>query len=148
MTLKHKAITFFGLGVLTIGACVACSPADTSTSLPSYDSLEGTHQAVDELIDCMNEAPDSTRVYNESILVPTNSIKCTESVEIFHFRSDELKNETYSILAEAEGTVRFAVGQNWFVVDYSDVATSGEDSDSFDLADLAEKLDARYSEVT
>lgn len=147
MTLKRKANTFFGFGAVTVGACVACAPVDAPPSLPSYDSLESTHRAVDELVDCLDDAPDPTRVYNEDILTPTNSIKCTESVEIFHFDSEDSKDETYSILAKAEGTVRFAVGQNWFVVDYSDVATSGGVSDPLDLADLAEGLDARYTEV-
>ncbi|MFD1846740.1 hypothetical protein [Arthrobacter flavus] len=139
--------TLIGLAAVTMGACAACTPADASASLPSYDSLESTHQAINELINCVDDAPDSTLVYNEGVLTTTNSIKCTEVVEIFHFDSEESKAGTYSLLAEAEGTVRFAEGKNWFVVDYSDVATVEGVSDRIDVAELAENLDAQYSEV-
>lgn len=144
---KKKTGTLIGLAGVTMGLCVACGPADASASLPSYESLETAHQAVGELVDCMDDAPDSTLVYNDDGLTSTDSIKCTEEVEIFYFDSEESKEGTYSLLAEAEGTVRFAEGSNWFVVDYSDVATSSGMSDPIDVAQLAEDLDARYTEV-
>jgi hypothetical protein len=136
-----------GLAALFIGACSACSPAGASGGLPRFDSLESAHQAVDELIGCEDEAPESTRVHNPDGLVTTNSVKCTQSVEVFHFDSERSKTEIHSLLADAEGTVRFAEGENWFVVDLSDAAGSTASSDPRDLAGLAEELGARYTEV-
>ncbi len=136
-----------GFAAVLMGACSACTPAGASSDLPSFDSLESTHRAVDELIGCVDQAPESTKVHNADGLVTTNSIKCTQSVEVFHFGSEESKDEIYSLLADAEGTVRFAEGRNWFAADFSDAAGNEGASDPRDLAALAEELGARYTEV-
>lgn len=144
---ERSMSTSIAIGLLVGAACVACTPADASTSLPRFESLEETRQAVSEAMDCAEKALEPTQVHDEAGLFTTDSAKCTDSVEVFYFESEDSKAKTYSILADADGTVSFVEGQNWFVVDYSQVATNEGKSRPADFARLASELDARFTEV-
>jgi hypothetical protein len=147
MRTKRRTGALIGLAALLTGACAACTPTGASSGLPSFDSLESTRQAVDELIGCVDDAPESIGVHNADGLVTTDSIKCSQSLEIFHFKTEESKDEIYSLFSDAEGTAKFVEGQNWFVVDFSGLTGSDAASDPRDLSALAEHLGAQYTEA-
>lgn len=150
MKLRYRmALAVGSLALLAVPACSAREPA--VDELPSYDSFDAVRQAVTEQLECEDTPPSPTRVMGDGVQIPTESVKCTTAVEIFYFDSQEARNKAYDTLAsaaESDGSVYFAEGRNWFVVDYSEVTVGGDDPQSPDLAGLAEALGARYTEVT
>ncbi len=150
--MKPRRIFGAALGIgVALGACSACAAASGAPAeLPEFPSLHAVFDAVDEQVDCLDEAGDPTTVHDAAGLVATESIKCTESVEVFYFEhADDLEHvlTTLSAAAEADGSMRFAEGGNWFVVDFTEVAAGGSSDGSRDLAGLAEALGAEFVEI-
>lgn len=150
MKLRYRmALAVGSLALLAVPACSAREPA--VDELPSYDSFDAVREAVTEQLECEDTPPSPTRVMGDDGQIPAESEKCTPAVEIFYFDSQEARNKAYDTLAsaaESDGSVYFAEGRNWFVVDYSEVAVGGDDLHPLDLAALSEVLGARYTEVT
>ncbi len=149
--MNHHHRIVVAAGSLALLASAACSAEEQSLdALPSYNSLDDVRQAVSDHLECQDDPPSPTDVMGDHGQIPTESLKCTLSVEIFHFESPDARNETYALLASTaddDGSVYFVEGRNWFVVDYAEAAVGGADSRPTDLAALAEALGARYSEV-
>ncbi|WP_334684324.1 hypothetical protein [Arthrobacter sp. CAN_A6] len=136
---------------LLVGVCSACTATGPSIDgLPSYSSLEDARQAVAGHLDCEEDPPLPTAVMGDEGQIPTESVKCTQSVEIFYFESPEARDDAYAVMADAagsDGSVYFAEGRNWFVVDYSDVGVGTVDPEPLDLSALSDPLGTRYTEV-
>ena len=153
MTLKNRAAVTAGSLALLGGMCSGCAADEPSrTNLPSYNSLEDARQAVTEHLDCREDPPGPTAVMGSNGRVPTESVKCTQTVEIFYFESQDARDETYALMssaAESKGSVYFAEGENWFVVDYSEVGVGDgtTDPEPMDLSGLSEPLGTRFTEV-
>ena len=82
--------------------------------------------------------------------IPAESVKCTRTVEIFYFDSPAAREDAYTLLAsaaESDGSVYFAEGENWFVVDFSEVGVGTADPQSVDLSVLSAPLGTRFTEV-
>ena len=151
MLLKNRRAVNCGMLLLLIGACSACSTEQgPSDELPSFNSLEEARQAVAGQLDCVEDPPPSTDVMGSNGQIPAQSVKCTQTVEIFYFDSAEAREETYTLMGEAagpEGSVYFAEGRNWFVVDYSQVGVGSAEPEPRDLAALSEPLGTRFTEA-
>lgn len=98
-------------------------------------------------LDCREDPPPPSDVMGGNGQIPAASVKCTQTVEIFHFESPEARDEAYAVMADAAGSVYFAEGRNWFVVDYSEVAIGGGDPETLDLSVLSDSLGTRFTEV-
>lgn len=136
---------------IMIGTCSACSAASGAPAeLPEFDSLQTAFEAVDKNVGCIDGVDGVTSVYDNADKLNTESTKCTDTVEVFYFKAAEDREHvvtTLSAAAEGDGSMQFVEGKNWFVVDYSEVAV-GNSPDGFrDLAGLAEKLGAEFTEV-
>ncbi|MBG6192496.1 hypothetical protein IWX64_003470 [Arthrobacter sp. CAN_A212] len=82
--------------------------------------------------------------------IPAESVKCTQTAEIFYFTSQDARDDAYNLMAgtaETGGSVYFAEGRNWFVVDYSEVGLGATDPETLDLSVLSEPLGTRFTEV-
>jgi hypothetical protein len=149
--LKDRVTLAAALLALVVGACSGCTAEEPSTDdLPSYNSLEETRQAVSERLNCQDDPPDSTVVFGDDGPIHTESVKCTQTVEVFYFDSQEARDDTYTLMsdaAESGGSVYFAEGRNWFVVDYSEVGLGNADPEPVDLSVLSEPLGTRFTEV-
>ncbi|CEA06904.1 hypothetical protein BN1051_00208 [Arthrobacter saudimassiliensis] len=149
--LKNRGAANLGALILLIGAGTACTADAPSTEdLPSYNSLEAARQAVSGQLDCQEDPPPPTEVMGSNGQLPAESVKCTRTVEIFYFESPEARDEAYTLMSNAagsEGSVYFAEGRNWFVVDYSEVGVGGGDPEPLDLSALSEPLGTRFTEV-
>jgi hypothetical protein len=120
--------------------------SNTAQSLPAYDSLDETYEAVDAVLDCVDNPPQAPHKVPQSGGPTGTSEMCTNTVEVLWFDSDEAYKNVYDLYASAAapgGSVYFATGQNWFVVDDSEVAV-GTTPESRDLETLAKKLGAEY----
>lgn len=136
---------------LIVGTCTACTMESPSTNgLPSISSLEDGRETVSDHLDCLGDPPPATTVMGDDGPIPAESVKCTQTAEIFYFQSQEARDAAYNLLAdtaETGGSVYFAEGFNWFVVDYSEVALGNTDPETLDLSVLSEPLGTRFSEV-
>lgn len=113
-----------------------------------FRSLDATYQAVDDVVNCSDDVGDSPVMSGESGRLRVDSVKCTSTVLVLWFKNEENRAETYELMAGAAGSagsVYFAEGQNWFVVDGSEVAIGAAPERKVDLETLAEKLDAQYT---
>ncbi|MBG6185225.1 hypothetical protein IWX65_003204 [Arthrobacter sp. CAN_A214] len=119
---------------LLVGVCPACTAERPSIDgLPSYSSLEDARQAVAGHLDCEENPPLPTAIMGDEGQIPAESVKCTQSVKIFYFESTEARDNAYAVMADAaepDGSVYFAEGKNWFVVDYSDVGVGTGDPEN------------------
>jgi hypothetical protein len=73
------------------------------------------------------------------------------TVEIFYFESPDARDDAFTVMADAagsDGSVYFAEGKNWFVVDYSEVAVGTTDPEPLDLSVLSDPLGTRFTEVS
>lgn len=149
--LTNRGAANAGALILLIGACTGCAAEASSTEdLPAYSSLEAARQAVSGQLDCREDPPPPSDVMGGNGQIPAESVKCTQTVEIFHFESPEARDEAYALMADAAGSggsVYFAEGRNWFVVDYSEVAIGGGNPEPLDLSVLSDSLGTRYTEV-
>lgn len=151
MMLKHRVAVAAGFLTLLVGACSACGTEQPSApGLPSYSSLEDARQAVAGQLDCRENPPAPTAVMGADGQIPTESVKCTQTVEIFYFESLDARDNAYLLMAgaaESDGSVYFAEGRNWFVVDYSEVGVGTTVPEPLDLSALSEPLGTRFTEV-
>jgi hypothetical protein len=136
---------------IIIGACSACTAASGApTELPEFDSLHTAFEAVDKNVGCVDGVNGATSVYDNVDKLNTESTKCTDTVEVFYCETAKDREHvvtTLSVAAEGDGSMQFVEGKNWFVVDYSEVAVGSSPDGSRDLAGLAEKLEAEFTEV-
>jgi hypothetical protein len=142
-TRKHASL-IAALGL--VGAVVGCG--DGTDELPAYDSLEATYQAVDEVVDCSEDAPEPAVKFPGSGKDAGESVMCTNTVEVLWFDSDEAREDVYELLADtagSAGSVYFAEGHNWFVVDGAEVRVGAVPERGIDMEQLADALDARYT---
>lgn len=150
--LNHRIAVTAGLLTLLVGACSACTAERPSADgLPSYNSLEEARQAVSEQLGCQEDPPPPTAVMGTNGQIPTESVKCTQTVEIFYFESQDARDDAFTVMADAaesDGSVYFAEGKNWFVVDYSDVGVGTADPEPLDLSVLSDPLGARFTEAS
>lgn len=152
MTLKNRVAVTAAFFTLIMGTCSACGAEEASADgLPSVNSLEEARQAVSGQLDCREDPPSPTvAVMGTDGKIPAESVKCTQTVEIFYFDSSDARDEAYTLMADAagsDGSVYFAEGKNWFVVDYSEVGIGAAEPEPMDLAVLSEPLGTRFSEV-
>lgn len=151
MTRKNRVAVTAAFLTLVIGTCSACSVEKASADgLPSVSSLEEARQAVSGQLDCQEDPPSPTAVMGADGQIPAESVKCTQTVEIFYFDSSGARDEAYTVMADAAGSagsVYFAEGKNWFVVDYSEVGIGAADPEPMDLSTLSESLGTRFTEV-
>ena len=151
MTLKNRAAVTAGSLALLVVACSGCATDEPgTTNLPSYSSLEDARQAVAEHLGCREDPPGPTSVMGSNGQIPTESVKCTETVEIFYFETQDARDEAYALMSSAagsKGSVYFAEGKNWFVVDYSEVGVGDgtTDPEPMDLSALSEPLGTRFT---
>lgn len=141
---KKYASLIAALGLT--GALAGCS-ADTD-ELPAFDSLESTYQAVDEVVDCSDDAPEPADKRTASGGPTGESVMCTSTVEVLWFDSDEARQDVYDLLADTAGdggSVYFAEGRNWFVADGANVMVGAVPERTIDVEQLAEALGARYT---
>lgn len=136
---------------LIVGTCTACSTTSPSTDgLPSISSLADARETVSDHLDCLEDPPPPTTVMGDDGPIPGESVKCTQTAEIFYFPSQESRDDAYNLMAgtaETGGSVYFAEGKNWFVVDYSEVALGNNDPETLDLSVLSDPLGTRFTEV-
>lgn len=148
---RHPLGVALGIGAVLIGACSACTAAGGAPAeLPEFASLQQAVDAVDEQVGCLDEVEGPTSVHDAVGLVTTESVKCTETVEVFYFdRPEDLDHvaTTLSAAAEADGSLQFVEGRNWFVVDFTEVTAGASPDGSRDLAGLAEALGADFTDV-
>ncbi|MBP3037568.1 hypothetical protein J2M53_15085 [Arthrobacter sp. zg-ZUI100] len=155
MMLKNRVAVTAGFLTLLVGACSACAAGSAATNdspddLPSVSSLEEARQAVSGQLECLDDPPASTAVMGDAGQIPAESVKCTQTVEIFYFESLDARDEAYGLMASAAqsgGSVYFAEGRNWFVVDYSEVGVGTTDPEPLDLSVLSAPLGTRFTEV-
>ncbi|MBP3044805.1 hypothetical protein KKR91_01555 [Arthrobacter jiangjiafuii] len=155
MMLKNRVAVTAGFLTLLVGACSACAAESAAThdspdDLPSVSSLEEARQAVSGQLECLDDPPASTAVMGDAGQIPAESVKCTQTVEIFYFDSLDARDEAYALMAGAaqpDGSVYFAEGRNWFVVDYSEVGVGTTAPEPMDLSVLSEPLGTRFTEV-
>ncbi|MFJ7749286.1 hypothetical protein ACIQXM_04965 [Arthrobacter sp. NPDC097144] len=152
MTRKNRVAVTAAFLMLVLGTCSACSAEEASADgLPSVSSLEEARQAVSGQLECQSDPPPPTAaVMGADGQVPAEAVKCTQTVEIFYFDSSGARDEAYTVLADAAGSagsVYFAEGKNWFVVDYSEVGIGAADPEPMDLSALSEPLGTRFTEV-
>lgn len=155
MMLKNRVAVTAGLLTLLVGACSACAAESAATNdspddLPSVSSLEEARQAVSGQLECLEDPPSSTAVMGDAGQIPAESVKCTQTVEIFYFDSLDARDDAYALMASAaqpDGSVYFAEGKNWFVVDFSEVGVGTTDPEPLDLSVLSEPLGTRFTEV-
>jgi hypothetical protein len=134
------------LGLLgSVTACGAGSGAGQES--PEYATLEDAYKAVDEVLNCADDAGNPLFIGTPG---PTGeAIRCTETVEVFWFDSQEAYDNVHKLFSTAAGnpgSVYFVEGRNWFVVDFAEVAVGVEDPErNADLEVLAENLGAKYA---
>ena len=149
---NNRTIVTAGILALLAATCSACTAEKpTADDLPSYGSLDEVRQAVSGQLDCLDDPPQSTDVMGDNGRIPAESVKCTSTVEIFYFDSQDARDEAYDLMAgtaEGDGSVYFAEGRNWFVVDYSEVGIGDTDPEPLDLSVLSEPLGSRFTEVS
>lgn len=141
---KKYASLIGALGLL--GAVAGCS--EDTDELPAFDSLEDTYQAVDEVVDCSDDAPEPADKRTSSGGPTGESVMCTSTVEVLWFDSDEARQDVYDLLADTAGggsSVYFAEGRNWFVADGAEVMVGAVPERAIDMEQLADALDARYT---
>ena len=91
--LKNRAAVTAGSLALLVGVCSGCARDELgTTNLPSYSSLEDARQAVAEHLDCREDPPGPTAVMGSNGRIPTESVKCTPTVEIFYFESQDARD--------------------------------------------------------
>lgn len=76
---------------------------------------------------------------------------CANGVEVIWFESPESKERVRDLLSDAagpSGSVRIVEGDNWLVADYSKVQVGVTPNTQIDMRQLAERLDAEYTEFT
>lgn len=142
-TRRYARLTV-ALGV--VGIVAACG--DTDEDLPAFDSLESAYQAVDDAVDCAEDASDPPTKILESDGPTGESVMCTNTVEVLWFETQDARDDVYDLLAGAAGptgAVYFAVGRNWFVADVSEVAVGAAPEREMDMEGLAEVLGAQYT---
>ena len=138
---KKYASLIAALGL--VGAVAGCS--EDTEELPAFDSLEATYQAVDEIVDCSDDAPEPAVKLPGSGQDTGESLMCTSTVEVLWFDSDEARANVYDLLTNAGNTVYLAEGRNWFVVDASEIMVETMSERTIDMEQLADILDARYT---
>lgn len=129
-----------------VGAVAGCGGGPDE--LPAFGSLEATYQAVDEVVDCSDDAPEPAVKLPGSGEPTGESVMCTSTVEVLWFDSDEARENVYDLLADtagAAGSVYFVEGNNWFVVDGAEVMVGAVPERRIDMEQLADALDARYT---
>lgn len=146
-----RIVSAIGPVLLLMGAGTGCAAGQAPVDeLPSYSSLEDARQAVFDHLECREELLGSTVVFGSDGPMSTESVKCTPTVELFYFDSQEARTDTYAVMADAAesgGSVYFAEGRNWFVVDYSEVEVGSANPVPIDLSVLSESLGTRFTEV-
>ena len=138
---KKYASLIAALGL--VGAVAGCS--EDTEELPAFDSLEATYQAVDEIVDCSDDAPEPAVKLPGSGQDTGESLMCTSTVEVLWFDSDEARANVYDLFANAGNTVYMVEGRNWFVVDASEIMVETVSDRTIDIEQLADALDARYT---
>lgn len=134
------------LGLL--GAATACGAASgADQELPEFASLDDSYQAVDAVLDCADDAGEPLFIDSPG---PTGeAMRCTETVEVLWFDSQEAYDNVYELFSTAAGnpgSVYFVEGQNWLVVDIAEVAVGAEGLQrNTNLEALAEHLGAKYT---
>ena len=81
------------LGV--VGVVAACG--DTDENLPAFDSLESVYQAVDDAVDCAEDAPDPPTKILESDRPTGKSVMCTDTVEVLWFETQKALSAQYTV---------------------------------------------------
>lgn len=141
---RRCAFVMVALGLaVTVAAC-----GDDTDQLPAYESLEATYQAVDEVVDCSEEAPAPPEKRLPSGGPTGESLMCTNTVEVLWFDTAEARDDVYGLLASAAGSagsVYFVEGRNWFVADFSEVGVGTVPERTIDMEGLAHALGARYT---
>lgn len=145
----------YGASVLALLGFVGLIPACGATgdgleSLPKFKSLDATYQAVDEAVNCTDDAPDPPHKVAPEGGPTGESVMCTNTVEVLWFESNEARENVYELYSSAAGpagSVRFVEGQNWLVVDGSEVkiGKAPKKLEKRNLERLAEKLDGRFT---
>ena len=141
---KKYASLIAALGL--VGAVAGCS--EDTEELPAFDSLEATYQAVDEIVDCSDDAPEPAVKLPGSGQDTGESLMCTSTVEVLWFDSDEARQDVYDLLADTTGggnSVYLAEGRNWFVADGTEVMVGAVPERTIDMEQLADALGARYT---
>lgn len=156
--LRNRIMVAAGLCALVVGACSGCSGEDAAAGgdasagdLPEYESLEDARQAVFDHLDCREDPPEPTFVGGPDGPIPSESVKCTNTVELFYFESQEARDGAYAMMAdttESGKSVYFAEGRNFFVIDFSEVGVGGEAPEPLDLSVLSEPLGTQFTEVS
>lgn len=146
MNLRTKKYASLIAALGLVGAVAGCG--EDTDELPAFDSLEATYQAVDEVVDCSDDAPEPAGKRTTSGGPTGESVMCTSTVEVLWFDSDEARQDVYDLLAETAGdgdSVYFVEGRNWFVADGAEVMVGAVPERSIDMEQLAEALGARYT---
>lgn len=141
---RRWAFVMMALGLAgTVAAC-----GDNTEQLPAYESLAATYQAVDEVVDCSDDAPAPPEKRLPSGGPTGESLMCTNTVEVLWFDTAGARDDVYDLLASAAGSagsVYFVEGRNWFVADFSEVGVGAVPKRTIDMEDLARALGARYT---
>lgn len=139
-TRKYVSL-LMALGV--VGIVPGCG--DGLDELPASDSLEATYQAVEEVVDCSESAPEPAVKLPRSGRDTGESVMCTSPVEVLWFHRDEARENVYEVLADTAGAVYLVKGRNWFVTDGAEVMVGAVLERRIDMEQLADALDARYT---
>lgn len=146
MNHRTRKYTFLIGALGLVGAVAGCG--DGTDELPAFDSLDATYQAVDEVVDCSDDAPEPAGKRTRSGGPTGESMMCTSTVEVLWFDSDDARHDVYELLADtagAAGSVYFVEGHNWFVADGAEVMVGAVPERRIDLEQLADALDAQYT---
>ncbi|GAA1750480.1 hypothetical protein GCM10009767_06740 [Kocuria aegyptia] len=129
-----------------VGALSGCG--EDPDELPAFDSLQATYQAVDEVVDCSDDAREPAGKRTISGGSTGESVMCTSTVEVLWLDDDEARQDVYDLLTDTAGdggSVYFAEGRNWFVADGAEVMVGAVPERSIDMEQLADALGARYT---
>lgn len=81
---RRYATLMVTLGLVgTVSGC-----GDDTDELPGFDSLDATYRAVDEVVDCSEDAPEPAVKLPGSGEPTGESVMCTSTVEVLWFDSD------------------------------------------------------------
>lgn len=147
--MKRRRLPEIAVAVsLTVVPLTACAGQQSgSENLQSFSSIEEAYAAVDEVLSCDSEAVgDPVVPMGDGVRLTSAQRLCAEHVQIDLYPNHDALMESYQILADSrQGTIPIVRGNNWMVVDLSQIA--GGQPSGFNVERLTEKLKCEYAVV-
>jgi hypothetical protein len=113
----------------------------------AFGSIDEAYNAVDEVLKCESDPVGGPIVpMDGAVHLALEQRLCSENIQIDLYPDHDALQRSYQIWADShQGKVHLVRGENWLVVDVTEVATGAPTS--WNIESLTEKLTSEYSVV-